>query len=83
MANGQYLYDVYAKYGTIKSTICGYDPPRSPCYGDSGGPFVCDEAGKAIVSGVISNAVPSNYSVVLILIHIVPKYICEKCLLYS
>ena len=36
------------------SHLCASNPPKSGCEGDSGGPFICNEDGKAIVHGVVS-----------------------------
>ena len=34
--------------------ICEGSSSKGACMGDSGGPFVCNENGKAIVAGVVS-----------------------------
>ena len=68
-----YKYDLFTAYGIMKSVLCGYDPPRSTCSGDSGGPFVCNEVGKAVVYGVITDIFNSKNS-----IEIISKYIVLK-----
>ena len=49
---------------TCSATIDG----RSPCHGDSGGPFVCQSGTKAVITGIVSwgndecSGVPAVYT---------------------
>ena len=40
--------------GISDDMICEGSSSKGGCMGDSGGPFVCNENGKAIVAGVVS-----------------------------
>ena len=41
--------------------ICASNQPKSACQGDSGGPFICEENGKAIISGIVSGGFDINF----------------------
>ena len=41
--------------------ICASNQPKSACNGDSGGPFICEENGKAIISGIVSGGIDINF----------------------
>ena len=59
VANPGYLFcrpDVYNPDVIADSMICAGYPKggKDACKGDSGGPFVCNKDGKAIIAGVVS-----------------------------
>ena len=62
---GKGYYDALAYLDMMSWTICAHDPPHSICAGDSGGPFICEEDGKAILYGVVvsSRASTQTYKV--------------------
>ena len=49
----------------IPGGICASNRPKSTCKGDSGGPFICEENGKAVVRGVVSGSFDFNYGLYL------------------
>ena len=46
--------------GFIRWDLCTSNMPKSICSGDSGGPFTCDEYGKAVVHGISSKIMSSG-----------------------
>ena len=44
----------------IPGGICASNRPKSTCNGDSGGPFICKENGKAVVRGIVSGGFDIN-----------------------
>ena len=44
----------------IRWDVCTSNKPKSICSGDSGGPFTCDENGKAVVHGIASVVLPTG-----------------------
>ena len=51
----QYLYEQ-----SFRWDLCTSNMPKSICSGDSGGPFTCDEYGKAVVHGISSKIMSSG-----------------------
>ena len=51
----QYLYEQ-----SFRWDLCTSNMPKSICSGDSGGPFTCDEYGKAVVHGISSKTMSSG-----------------------
>ena len=49
----------------IPGGICTSNQPKSACPGDSGGPFICEEHGKAVISGIVSGGFDINYGMYL------------------
>ena len=45
---------------SIRWDLCTSNRPKSICPGDSGGPFICDEDGKAVVHGIASSIIRGN-----------------------
>ena len=45
--------------------ICASNQRKSGCKGDSGGPFVCEEYGKAVVHGIASGVFDINFGMYL------------------
>ena len=41
----------------IPGAICASNRPKSICKGDSGGPFICEENGKAVIRGIASGLI--------------------------
>ena len=40
--------------------LCTSNKPKSICSGDSGGPFTCNENGKAVVHGIASGVLSTG-----------------------
>ena len=50
--------EVYER--SLRWDLCTSKKPKSICSGDSGGPFTCDENGKAVVHGIASGVLSSG-----------------------
>ena len=44
------MFFPFNEFGVNGEEICAYEKGKSPCNGDSGGPFVCENALAGIVS---------------------------------
>ena len=52
----QYLYET-----KIRWDLCTSNRPKSVCKGDSGGPFICHQEGKAVVHGIASYVMKGTF----------------------
>ena len=59
--------DVFESYykELFPEGICASNQPKSACPGDSGGPFICEENGKAVISGIVSGGIDINFGTYL------------------
>ena len=55
-ATFQHFYNI-----KIRWDLCTSNRPKSVCPGDSGGPFICNEDGKAVVHGIASSIMRGNF----------------------
>ena len=52
-------YQMYLEQ-SLRWDLCTSNMPKSICEGDSGGPFTCDEHGKAVIHGISSKVMSSG-----------------------
>ena len=52
-------------YELIPGGICASNRPKSTCRGDSGGPLICEENGKAVIHGIVSGGFDVNFGLFL------------------